>query len=70
MGSANVFVYVSQTANNDWVLVNNLAIEAYSPTTIHLGYTTQQYRYIAIAVYNQGTGLAGALLIDCVIVTT
>jgi hypothetical protein len=67
-GNPHVFVYVSQNANYDWYYVNDLFIQEGLSTTIYLGYTTQQFRYIAIALCNEGGGL-GILFIDCVTVT-
>jgi hypothetical protein len=64
-GNPHVFVYVSQNANYDWYYVNDLFIQQGLSTTIHLGHTTQQFRYIAIALYNDGGGL-NILNIDCV----
>ena len=66
-GTPHVYVYVSQNANYDWYYVNDLFIHEDSSTTIYLGYTTQQFRYIAIVVYNSGWG-PEFLRIDCVTV--
>lgn len=70
-GDAYIDVYVAQNGNNDWVSVaTNFYVNPTSQETIHVGSTTQSYRYVCISVYNNQYYNPAIVYVDCVIATS